>query len=119
MIEATNEKFCSFVSKGDAAGIAGLYSSRARLLPPDTDIVTGRQAIQAYWQAFLDAGVKSATLTTLDVEEGGDMAREVGTYTAQIQQGGETVTGRGKYVVIWKQESGVWKLDVDIWNDTP
>jgi ketosteroid isomerase-like protein len=119
MIEASNEKFSAFTAKGDAVGIASLYTANARLLPPDTEIVEGRQAIQSFWQAFLDSGVTDATLTTRDVEEGGNMAREIGTFTGQVQQGTETVTVRGKYVVIWKQEDGAWKMDVDIWNDTP
>lgn len=118
-IEASNEKFGAFIAKGDAAGIASLYTANARLFPPDTEIVEGRQAIQSFWQAFLASGVTGGQLETLDVEEAGDnLAREVGTYTAQIQQEMDNVTVRGKYVVIWKQEAGSWKMDVDIWNDT-
>lgn len=26
------------------------------------------------------------------------------------------MTDVGKYVVVWKDEGGVWKLHVDIWN---
>ena len=119
-IEAGNEKFGSFASKGDAAGIASLYSANARLLPPDAEIVQGHEAIQSFWQAFLASGVTSAKLETIDVDEAGDsLAREVGRFSAQVQQGTETMTIHGKYVVIWKQEGGVWKMDVDIWNATP
>ena len=60
---------------------------------------------------------KAGELKTLDVETGGDkMAREIGRYVLTIQQGSETTNIAGKYVVIWKQEHGEWKLDVDIWN---
>ena len=60
---------------------------------------------------------KAGELKTLDVETGGDkMAREIGRYVLTIQQGSETTNIAGKYVVIWKQENGEWKLDVDIWN---
>jgi ketosteroid isomerase-like protein len=118
-IEATNKKICAYIPQGDAAGIAALYSNSARLLPPDTEMIEGRPAIQAFWQAMLDSGVTGASFETVDVEEAGsNLAREVGTVTVQVQQGTETVTVRGKYVVIWKQEDGVWKLDVDIWNNT-
>jgi len=35
-----------------------------------------------------------------------------------IRAGGQRATP--KYVVVWKQEDGVWRRHVDIWNmDTP
>ena len=80
-------------------------------------MMQGRAAIQAFWQAVIGLGVKEAELETLDVEEGGEHhACEIGRYVLTIQQGGETVKRPGKYVVVWKQEDGDWKLDVDIWN---
>jgi uncharacterized protein (TIGR02246 family) len=116
-VEANNRKFEQAFHRGDAAGIAALYSGNARILPPGSEMMQGRAAIQAFWQAAMDLGIKEAELETLDVEEGGEqLAREIGRYVLTIQQGSETVKRPGKYVVVWKQEGGDWKLDVDIWN---
>jgi uncharacterized protein (TIGR02246 family) len=116
-IEVNNRTFEQAFQRGDAAGVAALYSENASLLPPGSEMMQGRANIQSFWQAVMDSGVKEAELETLDIEAGGDsLAREIGRYLLTIQQGSETVKSPGKYVVIWKREGDDWKLDVDIWN---
>lgn len=116
-IEVNNRTFEQAFHRGDAAGVAALYSENASLLPPGGEMMQGRANIQSFWQAVMDSGVKEAELETLDVEAGGDsLAREIGRYLLTIRQGSETVKSPGKYVVIWKREGDDWKLDVDIWN---
>ena len=78
--------------------------------------MTGRQAIQAFWQGAIDMGLKSATLTTTSVQGYGDAAVETGKYTLAVE-GGHQVD-HGKYLVVWKQEGGSWKLYQDIWNSS-
>ncbi len=116
-IEANNQKFMNGFKQSNAAGVAALYTGNARILPPGSEMMQGRAAIQSFWQAVMDSGVKEAQLETLDIEVSGeDLAREIGRYVLTIQQGSETVKSPGKYVVIWKREGSDWKLDVDIWN---
>jgi uncharacterized protein (TIGR02246 family) len=116
-IEVNNRTFEQAFQRGDAAGVAALYSENASLLPPGSEMMQGRANIQSFWQTVMDSGVKEAELETLDIEAGGDsLAREIGRYILTIQQGSETVKSPGKYVVIWKREGDDWKLDVDIWN---
>lgn len=116
-IEAANRNFMEAFRQGDAAGVASCYTEQARILPPGSEMLQGRAAIQSFWQAVIKSGVTEAKLETLDVEgrEAG-LVREIGQYVLTVQQGHETVYSPGKYVVIWKQEAGNWKLDVDIWN---
>jgi len=115
-IEAANEVFMATARKGDAAGLAALYTEEAQLLPPNADFQTGRQAIQAFWQATVDMGIKEARLETLEVEPHGDTAIEVGTYTLYVEGGQEADVG--KYIVIWKQQRGKWRLHRDIFNSS-
>jgi len=74
----------------------------------------GRDAIRAFWQGALDAGLTEATLDTVEVDSTGDTAVEVGRYTLRAKGG--QVADAGKYVVVWKREGGGWKLHRDIWN---
>ena len=116
-IEANNEKFMAALSDGDAAAVAALYTAEARLLPPNAEMMKGVQAVQAFWRGGMDMGIKGATLETVEVQVGGDIACEVGKYTMIIQPtADQTITDKGKYVILWKNENGSWKLDVDIWN---
>jgi len=117
-IEAGNKQFLAALSRGDGAGMAAVYGTNAQVFPPNSDIVSGRQAIQKFWQDVVNSGVKGATLTTLEAEGQGDTAYEVGTYTLTGEAG--KVLDTGKYVTIWKREQGQWKLHRDIWNtNTP
>jgi ketosteroid isomerase-like protein len=113
-IEAGNKQFLAALSRGDGAGMAAVYGTNAQVFPPNSDIVSGSQAIQKFWQDVVNSGVKGATLTTLEAEEQGDTAYEVGKYALTGEAG--KVLDTGKYVTIWKREQGQWKLHRDIWN---
>jgi len=115
-IEAANAEFMSLFSQGDAAGMAAAYTEGGQVLPPNGDAVTGKQAIQAFWQGIMDAGIKGVQLATVEAEGQGPTAYEVGRYTLSDASG--EVVDTGKYVVIWKQEDGHWKLHRDIFNSS-
>ena len=59
-------------------------------------------------------GLKEAVLETIDLEEHGDTAIETGHYV--LKADGGVVADHGKYIVVWKNEGGTWKLHKDIWN---
>ncbi len=115
-IAAANAKFMEAFNRGDAAGVAALYTEDGAILPPNADITSGREAIQAFWQAVMNMGVKSATLASVEVADHGDTAIEVGQYTLSGDVG--QLLDAGKYVVIWKHLQGEWKLYRDIWNSS-
>jgi ketosteroid isomerase-like protein len=115
-IMAANEKFMTTFIRGDAAGIAALYTEGGQLLPPNSDFIAGKQAIQAFWEGAMNMGIKAARLETIEVEGHGNTANEVGKFTLQGAAG--QVLDTGKYVVIWKREAGQWKLYRDIWNSS-
>ncbi|MBN4055250.1 SgcJ/EcaC family oxidoreductase [bacterium AH-315-K03] len=113
-IVAADEAFMSAFSQGDAAGIANLYTEDGQFLPPNGGFVRGRQAIQETYQSFMNMGVKEIKLEALEVEGHGDTASEVGKYILEGEDG--QVMDEGKFVVLWKQEAGQWKLHRDIIN---
>ena len=115
-IVAANETFMTAFSRGDAASIAAAYTERGQILPPNSDVIAGRQGIQTFWQGVMNMGLKGVKLETVEVEGYGSAANEVGRYTLQ-GEGGQVVD-TGKYVVIWKLEAGQWKLHRDIWNSS-
>lgn len=104
------------LDRGDAEGMADLYTPDGQLLPPGSDVVTGPDAIAEFWQGVFDSGVDAVDLEPVDVEAHDDAGIEVGRYTLDGADG--TTLDRGKYVVVWKHHDGEWKLHRDIWNSS-
>jgi uncharacterized protein (TIGR02246 family) len=115
-ITAANEEFMAAFNRGDAAGLAALYTENGQVLPPNGAFVTGKPAIQGFWQAVMDMGIKEAKLETVETEGHGDTATEVSKFTL-YGEGGQ-VLDKGKYIIIWKREHGQWKLHRDIFNSS-
>jgi uncharacterized protein (TIGR02246 family) len=113
-IEAANKKFSAAYASGKAGDVAAMYTADAVAFPPNSDVVKGRDGLQKLWQGMIDSGAKAVDLTTTEVEAHGDTAHEAGTYSVKDAAG--KVVDHGKYIVIWKQQQGQWKLHRDIWN---
>ena len=113
-IEAANQEFEAAFGRSDAAGLAALYTRDGQLLPPNNEFVSGTDAIQAFWQGAIDMGIKEAVLETIELDEHGDTAVEVGRYT--LNSGDGQLIDKGKYIVIWKNEDERWKLHRDMWS---
>ena len=117
-IAAVNTGFVEAFNKGDLARAMKVYTKDATILPPNADMIKGIEGITAYWQGALNMGVKEAKLETVEVSPMGEnTACEVGTYVLKIEpEGVPAFTDKGKYMMIWKLEDGVWKWDTDAWN---
>ncbi len=113
-IEAANRQFMHAFNQGDADSIAALYTEDGQILPPNADTSSGRPAIQIAWQVVMDTGIREVALETVEVEEQGDTAYEVGRYTFLIA--GDQMIDTGKYLIIWKAGEGQWQRHRDIWN---
>ena len=113
-VEEANKEFITAIGRADAAALAGMYATEAILLPPHSDMVRGKQAIEQFWDGVIKSGIKGGMLTTLDLEQKGKTAFETGKYT--LTGDGGKVIDNGKYVVIWKRQKGKWKIHRDIWN---
>jgi uncharacterized protein (TIGR02246 family) len=113
-IDAANAEFAAALRRSDARAVAAMYTERGQLFPPNERIVEGRAAIERYWKASINSGIKAIELKTTEVEDLGESAVEVGSYTAYGKDGAEI--DRGKYLVLWRRVDGAWKLHRDCWN---
>jgi len=64
-VAAANQKFMAAFARGDGAGIAALYSESGQLVQPNGEVISGREAIQKYWQGTIDSGIKQMKLKRL------------------------------------------------------
>jgi ketosteroid isomerase-like protein len=115
-IDSNNAAFMAAFRRGDSAGMAAAYTEDGEILPPNLPSMQGKGAIQAFWQGALDMGVATAALETMELQEMGDMAWEVGRGVLKAKDG--QVLDDAKYIVIWQRENGRWKWHRDIWNSS-
>ena len=113
-ITRTNELFSDAFKRGDAEGVSNLYTEAGQLGPTNSDFLAGRSAIQGFIQGMIDSGIQSIQLITNELEEFEDTAIEIGRFV--LKNGDNQIADEGKFIVIWKLESGNWKLHRDIIN---
>jgi len=82
-------------------------------MPPNGNIIEGRESIQAFWQGFIDTGVKGS-LTSIEITVDGNMGYKVGTFRILDPEGGEL--DHGKFIEIWRFMDGKWQFHRDMWN---
>ena len=114
----TNQLFNAEVfGKQNLAAFDDIYTADARILPPGGPMISGREAIKAFWGGTI-ATLKatSAELSSVEVMQAGDDIVEIGKAVLTIAPEGTPVQMEAKYVVYWRQEDGRWKWHVDIWN---
>lgn len=114
-MKATNAVFeTEVVQKRNYAALERVYTKDSRILPPGGAMVSGREAIIEFWSQAIPAldAQEGTTLTTVEATLTGDGVVEIGAARLVTQGGNIDI----KYVVFWKQEEGVWKWHVDIWN---
>ena len=110
-ITAANRHFMSCFQRGDAAELAACYTDDAQFLAPHMEAIKGRVAIEGVFQASAGQG-RTLLLETLELEHHDDSAIEIGRYTRRDGIG--ATLDRGKYIVIWKQVDGKWRLHRDM-----
>ena len=115
-IQTANDQFSAAFAAQDAAALANLYTAQAQLLPPNSDFILGREAIQTFWQGVMDAGVAGATLTIEEAVGTDSMAVEVGRYEMSTADG--STIDEGKFIVWWQRTPAGWRLHRDIWNSS-
>ncbi len=119
-IRAAESEWSKAAEAQDIEGFLSFWTDDASVLPPNRPIGIGKDAIQAVVSEFwADPDfAESWQPTKVEVGRAGDLAYSVGTWDFTTSDAeGKPVSGRGKYVTIWKkQRDGSWKAVVGIFN---
>jgi ketosteroid isomerase-like protein len=100
------------------------YAADASVYPQGMPIATGSEAIrEAFTKMMSMPGFAVQwSATKADVSASGDLGYTAGSYQMSMNNAaGTPVTEKGKYVTVWKKQSGgQWKVTEDIFNaDAP
>ena len=114
-IQKTNRVFEELVAHRNLDSLDQIYTRTARILPPGSEMISGRENIKNFWQTAMHTmGITAVKLQTIDFEPLRDAGFEIGRARLEFAIGTQPVDV--KYVVLWKREEGEWKWDVDMWS---
>jgi len=109
-----NERYTRAHVEGDVATIDAMFARDATCLPPGAELLIGRAAIHDLTVAYVEGGVTQFRMDTMRCTGNEQLVVEQGTYV--MTYGPDEVVERGKYLNVWQQEDGDWKLYANIWN---
>ena len=118
-VRETDAQWSKTAGTNDLDGTVSYYSDDASILPPNSPIATGKQAIRAVWATMLTPDTTvSWQVSKADVARSGDLAYVMGTYQiAGKNPKGKSQEDHGKMVEVWKKQAdGKWKTVADIFN---
>jgi ketosteroid isomerase-like protein len=113
VITSRSEAWEAALNGADTDALVDIYTSDARLLPPNGPMTSGSDAVRAIFGGMIDAGI-GGDLTSVEATVVGDIGYNVGNYTLTA---GDTVVDSGKYIETWSRGAdGQWRIANDIWN---
>ena len=119
-IDAIYKNFSEAYKTLDVEKVADLYTENAAYLPPENDILQGREQIRPTFKSFFDWIKKEGRTMTIAFQivqrkANKNLAYDVGIYTIrQFKDGKPVSTGQGKFVVVAvKEKDGKWRFQVD------
>jgi ketosteroid isomerase-like protein len=126
MIEGTlaenNRRFADAAARCDARAMASVYANDADFLPPNTEALRGRAAIERFWDDGIEMGIRSLGVETLRLDQADGLAYEIGRYTLCFGPvGGTPVTDLATYLVTHRRgHDGCWRRTAEIFTwDAP
>lgn len=111
-----NEHFVNAFLVGDMQGIADHYTAQGRLLLSYTTLITGRLAIQAFWQGVLDMGLCCTERATSEFKSAALLGNEIGIYQLSHRNG--MLADRGTYIALWQCLDGLWQVRYEVWRSS-
>ncbi len=113
---AATRRFGAAIRGGDPAAASAAYAVDARLLAPSADLIEGRDRIESFWRAGLDAGIRAVLRTPTRIDGHGSFAFEIGRYAIRLRpQDGGSVVDRGAYLLVHERDangSWAWSLEM-------
>jgi ketosteroid isomerase-like protein len=113
-IAVSNSTFGNGFATGDSANFVSHYTSDACINPSNMPQICGTAGITAYFNGGYKMGIRAIKITTNEVFGGKDGVTETGNYEMFVDK--NVSVDKGKFIVLWKQVDGKWKMHRDIWN---
>ena len=112
-IRKSVETFEAGVRARNVDQVMSIYGDDALFMPPNLPAMKGSDAIRKFWSGMLAAPKADLDIQIDDIERCGDIIIERGRYELNAP-----AKDSGKYVVIWRNRGGTWRIETDIFNSS-
>jgi ketosteroid isomerase-like protein len=114
-----HQRYIEACRKGDAAAFSALYSETCVFMPPNEPSIFGKGELEEWIHEYFSA-FRIVTLdgTEREVTVFGDTAVERWAYLVAIRSvnGEDRIRDDGRFLTIWKNEGGTWRIAQSIFN---
>jgi ketosteroid isomerase-like protein len=110
VIANRDKQFSKYLFNGDSLALVNMYTKDAQLgtsKGPEIQSALGR-----WVRSSIKDDTRNVTFTTTSLTSEGEFLIEIG--SAETKDSFNILKYKGKYLVVWKQEEGEWKLYRDI-----
>lgn len=112
-LAAMSERWEEGLNGGDIEMLVSMYTADAQIMPPNSPMMQGSDAIRATFGGMIEEGL-TGKLETLDAAVAGDLGYRAGTYALFTPDG--SPMDSGKYIELWRKTTAGWQITHDIWN---
>ena len=113
-IEKLNLNYGDRFKQDDEAYYQERYTTDALIMPDALPAIKGMGEIRKYYYNNGENKTLTINVTTTNLYGGAEAIVEEGEFDFPDDKGGSV--DKGKFIAIWKQENGKWKLFREIWN---
>ncbi|MFC4816790.1 nuclear transport factor 2 family protein [Flavobacterium sp. GCM10023249] len=113
-IQKKTKLFTEAHIKKDTIYLNNSFCQDAKVFPPNSEIVNGIKAISKLNSDWVNYGVYEFKEETTSFYGNQDYVIDEGNY--YLVYGKEKTVDKGKYINIWRNVNGEWKICSNIWN---
>jgi ketosteroid isomerase-like protein len=114
IIQENNDAFMNAHITRDTALLNSMYTKDAKVFPPNSEVVSDKATIKAMNLEWVNYDIKEAREVSTALYGNEDYIIDEGTYYMSF--GADSIVDKGKYLNVWKQEDGKWKMFRNMWN---
>lgn len=113
-----SQDFAMAFNTGNYDHAARMFAGDGVLMAPMHEAAYGQKSVERLLRELGESGYSDLRLETMRVDHSGDMAMELGKFSAILHRADGTLAQeRGKYVKVWRR-LGAWLIVADCWSGT-
>lgn len=112
-LDAANKAFAKAIVAGDIDYLVNDYTDDACIIAPKAPLTCGKEAIRSFWGPVIASNPKNVELITHNAEREGILSYATGEL---IITDAESAVHKSRFVLVFKEIGGAWKLHVDSWT---